>query len=365
MRLLFFVTLLFLAACANRTAAPVVPEAAAATDTVQRVFVATNRLEEDGQLFGIDRAIDTTLLSLDIAIPEKRELGSVADGGHKPNPKVHFAIAQQEKFQNIGSFMSEINRDIRAATTPEGREVTVYVHGYNNSFASAAFRMAQLSHDLNIEGPVVSFSWPSKGNLLGYEYDADSILFSRDALVTLLKNLDKTEGTSITLVAHSLGSSLVMEALRQIEHTNPGWSQRALSGVLLISPDINIDVFMNQSQVFTEWPQPFVIFSSQKDRILRFSAVLRGQRHRLGNLDDVKQLSALPVTFVDVSALSDGKDGNHFTVGTSKAFLELVNSSGQLGPAFLKGHSGAAGGLYGGSRRDGNLIELERPMSSR
>ena len=363
MRLRFIFALLFLAACADRHVAPIVP-AAASVGAVQKVFIATNRLE-DGSNFGIDRAMATKLLRLDVSVPPQREPGSIADGLAKPNPRVHFAIAQQKELQGWDEMKAELNRDLRAAKSPDGRDITVYVHEFNNSFSDAAFRMAQLSHDMNITGPVVSFSWPSRAHLLGYEYDTDSILFSRDALTELLKFLDKSEARSITLVAHSLGSALVMESLRQIEQIEPGWSSKALSGVLLISPDINPDVFRSQGMAFAKWPQPFVIFSSQKDRVLRLSARIRGQTHRLGNLEDIEELAELPISFVDVSALSDGRDGNHFTAGSSKAFLELVNSSGQLGEAFLRGRTGVNGSLLGTGRQIGNAVEHELLLPTR
>jgi esterase/lipase superfamily enzyme len=76
-----------------------------------------------------------------------------------------------------------------------------------------------------------------------------------------------------------------------------------------------------------------VIFSSSRDKVLRLSATLTGRRDRLGNIADVRELSDLQVTVLDVSAFADG-GANHNTALASASFLRLVNSIPLIDSAF-------------------------------
>ncbi len=104
-------------------------------------------------------------------------------------------------------------------------------------------------------------------------------------------------------------------------------SSGELKGVVLLSPDLDVDVFRSQANDIGELPQPFVIFGSSRDRILGLSARLSGADERLGNLEDLSKVADLEVTYYDTAAFNVG-DG-HFNAGTSPALLALL--SGILG----------------------------------
>ena len=101
--------------------------------------------------------------------------------------------------------------------------------------------------DFRLPGIGVHFSWPSAAHPLGYTYDRDSVLYARDGLEQLLRQVSAAGPDRIILVGHSLGSMLVMETLRQMEIRSPAWAQRNLGGVVLVSPDLDVDVFRQQS----------------------------------------------------------------------------------------------------------------------
>lgn len=333
MRAFLLVLTLFLTACAAEHDRPVVPEALA-FGTIKPVFSGTTRARDEHGLFGYGRSFDLSLLELAISIPEARAAGSVTTHHRPARPGRDFAIADMTEFRSAAGFRTALSRDMARNGT---RDVTVYVHGFNNSFSDAAFRIAQLTHDLNIPGTAVSYAWPSRASPLGYNYDTDSALFARDGLVDLLREIRAAGARQIVLVGHSMGGALVMETLRQIEIKTPGWAAANLAGVLLISPDQNVDVFRAQGAAFKKWPQPFVVFVSSKDIFLRLSARIRGERVRLGNLEELSQISDLPITFVDVTDLADGELGNHFTAGGSEAFVRLMRAPGKADAAFLRG----------------------------
>lgn len=347
--------LLALSACSDRTDGPLVPEAAS-IGFLQTVFVATNRQELPNGEFGIGRTPDLKMMQFAVSIPKERVAGEISDGRDKPKPGRDFVLTSRQNFDSAQDFKTRLQTDMARTGS---REVTLYVHGFNNSFADAAFRMAQLSHDLEIGGPVVSFSWPSRGNPLGYQYDLDSVFYSRDALEQTFRAIMDAGAQKVRLVAHSMGGALALEALRQLEMTAPGWAARSLGGVLLISPDVNVDVFRSQTSIFTEWPQPFVIFSSKRDVLLRFSGVLRGEDRQLGVLDNLDEIDDLPIVVFDVTDIDDGDAARHFTAATSPSFIKLITVAGRVDSAFLQGHVKKTDSIFGSRRVQGKAVSVK------
>jgi len=258
---------------------------------------------------------------------------------------------------------SAFRLDLRKSIQRTNGQVTLFVHGYNNSFADPAFRISQLAHDLELPATLTAFSWPSRGNPLGYEYDDDSTMFSRDPLQDMLFDLASANPRELILVAHSMGSFLLMETLRQIELQQPGWTARNVSAVILMSPDLGVDVFRAQASAFADWPQPFVIFVSGRDRVLQLSAVLRGEEVRLGNLVDPEPLGELPVQIIDISAFDDRKSGNHFVVAGSPALLKLLGAAQELNRDFARDRTASVLSLPGTPRvlRNATQVRLAPP----
>lgn len=346
-RLLFLVVVAMavLSGCADRIAAPVLP-AAARVGALYDVFVATNRQVETGGEFGTERAKTLSFRKMAVSVPPNRKTGRVPQGFKSPDPSVHFTYANAAAFEGSKQFVSALRSHL-SAKRPGDREVTIFVHGYNNSFNDGVFRVAQLMHDLELPGTAVHFSWPSAANPLGYTYDRDSVLLSRDALEAVLADVAAAKPDKIIIAGHSMGSLLIMEALRQRDIRSPGWSRRHIDGVFFLSPDIDIDLFKSQVEKFGGLPEPFVIFVSQKDRALLISEALNGSRHRLGILDDPTEIEELPVTLVDISTFSKARDMGHFTLGTSAVLLRLFSKIGELEKAFRSDRSGRPGLLPG------------------
>ncbi len=330
--------ILLLAACSDRTAAPIRPDALS-VGINRDIFVGTSRAINTQGEYGIGRASSLSLLQATVSIPPDRSIGTVSDGFEKPKPERDFVLARMTEYEGASRFAASLKKDI-AAKSDAQQEVTVFVHGFNNSFSDAIFRMAQLGHDLELPGAQVSYAWPSRGNPLGYEYDRDSALFARDGLAELLQIVKSAGRPNIILVAHSMGSALVMETLRQLEIAQPGWVGENIQGIILMSPDINVDVFRSQFRYLKTVPDPFVVFVSRKDAVLRLSSRLRGEKNQLGNIENANDVSDLPITIVDVTAFSDRKSGNHFIAGGSPALIQLLRRSEDLDREFLRGRNG-------------------------
>jgi esterase/lipase superfamily enzyme len=262
-----------------------------------------------------------------------------------PDPAREFLTADVIPYDDAPAFRRGLETAL--AALPRGsREVTVFTHGFNNTFAEGLYRIAQMSHDLSVPGVTVHYAWPSAGKTLAYLRDRDSALFARDGFERTLDEVTAAGAERIVIVGHSMGGALVMETLRQMAIRGRAPVDRRIGGVILMSPDLDVDVFHAQASAIGRLPQPFVIFTSRKDRALALSARLTGMRRdRLGNLRDVTEVADLAVTVVDVAAFSTG-DG-HLNVARSPALIRILGRIGDIDAAFGTDRSGKAGLIPG------------------
>lgn len=325
---------LALANCVDRSASPTVPEALGIGSNY-RVFAASSRLPEGTGDFGYRRSDQLRYLSLTVSIPPNREPGTLVFGYGNPKPNRQFTMADREIFPDAAAFRADLS-DSMMAHSLANKEVTIFVHGFNATQSETAFRAAQLAHDIDLPGELMVYSWPSRGKPLAYAYDSDSALFARDGLEQTIREVKAAGAKRIVLVAHSMGSLLTMETLRQLDIKDPGWTGRNLGGVVLISPDLDVDVFRAQMARISNPPKPFIVFVSDKDKILNLSARLRGTHNapRLGNRSSVELVKDLPIEIIDTTAFSDTAGSTHFVPATSPALLAMLEGATQLNRTF-------------------------------
>lgn len=334
MRGIYLVAILgILAACSERGYTPTRPQALE-VGKPYTVFAATTRQQDEDGSFGFGRSDRIRLLELTVSIPPEREPGQLDFGYSDPDPTTQFTMAGRHEFSSPEDFRQRLRQKTTRDDTGR-REVTLFVHGYNATQAETAFRAAQLAHDFDMPGALMIYSWPSQGKALGYAYDADSMLFARDGLETVMRAIRAT-GADLVVVAHSMGSALAMETMRQIEISDPGWTHRNLAAVMLIAPDLDVEVFKTQTARFQKLPQPFVIFSSGRDPVLSLSGLLRGStdRTRLGQVDSLEALSDIPVQLVDTTAYALDAYSWHLVAGTSPAFLTMMREARAVQQSF-------------------------------
>lgn len=331
---LAFLGLFALAACTDRSFTPVVPSALD-IGTPFTVFTATTRAQRPDGTYGYERSETLQRLELTVSIPPAHTPGELQYAYARPKPETQFTMAGRDTLDTPDVFRARIDQKLSGLTGAE-REVLVFVHGYNETQAEAVFRAAQLSVDINLPGATVVYSWPSQGKTLGYAYDIDSALFARDGLEQLLFELDSSSAQRILLVAHSMGSLVVMETLRQIDLHKPGWVGRNIGGVALISPDLDVKLFRSQMKGLSKIPHPFVVFVSDEDQVLNLSARLRGgkNRERLGTINGINEVAEFPIEIIDTTAFSDDAGNAHFVAGSSPAMLALVSQTRSLNSAF-------------------------------
>jgi esterase/lipase superfamily enzyme len=323
--ILICLTLLGLTACSPRGEIAVLP--GQDSGTVQTVYVATNRNPATGadpntvqQNFGAARHPQLRFARIDVSVPPNHALGQIEwPGQAKPDPTRHFVTTDGAIYDGQAAF----RRALRRAPGAQAREIVLFVHGYNVNNAEALYRLAQVAHDYQAPVPVLAYSWASAGSPQGYAYDRDSVIFSRDGLEDLLTGL-AADDWQITVIAHSMGSQLVMETLRQISIAGRHSVLDNIEAVALISPDIDADVFVQQARRIQPFPQPFAMLVSARDRALGLSAWLTGTPARLGAIRSTDRLGGLPVEIIDLSAVEGGDTAGHATAFTAPAAIRML-----------------------------------------
>ena len=270
------------------------------------------------------RADDMNFTRLDISLPPSHQLGEIEwPKWQEANVEKHFAVRHEETFNSAEGFLGSLRAE------PANGEVVLFVHGYNVNLSEAVYRMAQLSNDYELDMPVISFSWPSAANAAGYIYDRDSVVFSRDALENILKALVR-DGHKIALVGHSMGSQLIMETLRQMSIAGDTAVLHNLARVILMSPDIDEDVFLAQSERIDPFPKNFVLLVSRQDRALGLASMITGRPNRLGSIESPDVLRHLPITIIDMSHVRGGDALGHSKALTAPRAIAQLTGLTQL-----------------------------------
>jgi esterase/lipase superfamily enzyme len=147
----------------------------------------------------------------------------------------------------------------------------------------------------------MAFSWPSRAKLFDYGYDRDSALSSRDALHAVLEELlvRPTPGR-VDIVAHSIGTMLTMEALRQLHARHGDLAGEHIGAVIFASPDIDMDVFATSIRRIGPLAHKIVVITATNDRALELSGWMAGGMTRVGTAEKSK-LQQLGLRVFDAS----------------------------------------------------------------
>ncbi|MDG2014586.1 MAG: alpha/beta hydrolase [Pirellulaceae bacterium] len=170
------------------------------------------------------------------------------------------------------------------------RHVVVFVHGYNTELIENTLLAAEIFHYLGRDGAMISFEWPSHARLLGYVADKGNAMYSTRQLRALLSNISKEcDADSVTILAHSAGSPIVVNALREIRLLDYDMSPEEIrdkyriNRVVLAAPDMDTMAFINAvHDRFHEVAGKVAVYASPEDKALELSEWLTGSQ-RLGN----------------------------------------------------------------------------------
>ncbi|MBX4929706.1 alpha/beta hydrolase [Rhizobium binae] len=324
------VATLVLAGCGGRPvgvmqAAGAVPPGTSKVD----LLVATTRAADDNPavLFSGERGTGLTVNAVDVSIPPdaNRKVGQVQWPKRLPaDPLRDFVTVSVDPLEGERAGEHWLKTHM-----PKSRRVLVFVHGFNNRYEDAVYRFAQIVHDSHADVAPVVFTWPSRASIFDYNYDKESTNYSRDALEELLTRTAANPAVAdITIMAHSMGTWLTVEALRQMAIRN-GEVAGKINNVILASPDLDVDVFGRQFASLGKDKPHFTIFVSQDDRALALSRRISGNIDRLGQIDPSAEpyrskLEAAGITVLDLTKLKGGDRLNHGKFAESPEVVKLI-----------------------------------------
>jgi esterase/lipase superfamily enzyme len=229
---------------------------------------------------------------------------------------------------NQGAFSQAVIGDL----SRPGRNLLVFIHGFDNTFSDAITRAAfnrewlAAADQPGASTTVVAFSWPSLGKAVSFpvaqeDYRADQTMAQNSGihLMAFLANLSpilasaRAGGQRATLLAHSMGNlALVSGVENWFLHGNG--NDVMLDLAILAAADCRYDTF---DQPFpgglsglVRLTQRVSVYYSQSDQILKLSMVINLGAKRLGqdgphNMADTSEFPTNVYTMVNCSAYQD------------------------------------------------------------
>ncbi len=249
------------------------------------ILVATTRergTKDDPEAFSARRASVVNHATVTVSIPKHHIPGRIEWPDQMPADPLNHFVTTDRRVLSAPDFLDRL-RQRAASPGIEAGSVLVYVHGYNTLYEEAVYRLAQIVHDSGYKGTAVLFAWPSRGKAPLYLADRDASTWSRDYLEQTLRRLaGLKEVREINVLAHSMGSWLTAEVLRQAKMKGDGQFGGKLNDVILASPDIDVGVFVSQLETIGKLRRPMTILASGDGNVLALSTVLSGGVKRVG-----------------------------------------------------------------------------------
>jgi esterase/lipase superfamily enzyme len=219
------------------------------------------------------------------------------------DPKRHFTLKEVRSLTK-----DEFLRLVRERLGPSRSfkdHALIFVHGFNTSFEHALFRTAQIAYDIKFDGAPFLYSWPSKGALSSqdYSYDRESAGQAEPYLLQFLETVARETGaTSVSIIAHSMGSQLLLPVLRDLKRATPPGV--AISQVILAAPDVDRDAFENIAREVIGVSRGMTMLAASNDRALGISRRFWGGVPRAGDVPANGPIVLAGVDTIDVTAIS-------------------------------------------------------------
>ena len=294
------------------------------------IFLATTRrgVQSDraADRFGPDDADSLQFAAVGVNVPPygARGTGELPRKGtfsSAPNPAKEFFVASVIPADS-NRFVQRIAADLAVTRS---RNILVFVHGFNTSFEDAAVRAAQIAADLNFDGTVVLFSWPSAASVTSYVRDQQAARNAGFHLLRLLRGtLVAAQPDHIELLGHSMGSETIAKALSLAPAID---SLPKFDQVVFAAPDLDRRVFGREILPRLETRAARVtLYASNDDDALRASRAVNGV-WRLGlggdSLVVIKGMDTIDATRVRADAIGHTLFGNQaFLADLSALFAE-------------------------------------------
>ncbi len=234
------------------------------------------------------------------------------------------------------------------------KHISLFVHGYNNTWLDALSRYNQLQKDLYAGtdglGVIVLYTWPSNGRVTDYLADRQDAEASRTALAELFVALhdhviamqrlaartddeEKLCRAKISVIAHSMGNYVMQNALATAsQQLNNPQLVTLIHQLAMVAADVDNDLLQeskptdSDGSLMANLCYRITALYSGLDQVLGASAGLKhfGTR-RLGRSGLADRTDVYDnVWDFDVTALIQGVENTHSGVFESKKSLSLL-----------------------------------------
>ena len=219
-----------------------------------------------------------------VSVPIRHSPGEIERPDWTPfnwsdDPRKHFTILALNPLNGPQMFSQLTERMgwLRQRFGGSERSALLFVHGYNVSFEDAAYRTAQVAHDIRFQGVPIFYSWPSKVTTALYTHDRTRIDQSESLIGAFIVDvLDRAKPDKLYILAHSMGARGVSQALSKVAATRPDLKDR-IAALILASPDIDKEVFVtNVAPRLSSMARSVTTYVSSRDKALLASQKVNG-----------------------------------------------------------------------------------------
>lgn len=185
-------------------------------------------------------------------------------------------------------FQAAITQLNKAIDDSPIKEITVYVHGANNSFYRSAAQAAQYRHFTGRQAIVLFFSWPSAESLFRYGEDVSNIMETVPIFAHYLKFLAQySSAERINILCYSAGATLTTKTLAMLGSNQSRADREAyrqslrLGSVYFAAPDTDFDDFIEEYRQYQDIVDRVTVTINHNDSVLGIS---RSMFHAKGGL---------------------------------------------------------------------------------
>ncbi|MFN8553270.1 MAG: alpha/beta hydrolase [Candidatus Obscuribacterales bacterium] len=202
-------------------------------------------------------------------------------------------------FDNADQFYAEL------AKYDKGEPIC-FLHGYHRNFKTSVQLGFETAKGLN--RPIVLFSWPTRNSYVKYFVDETNAEWAGPHFAAFLNELgNHVPSRNITLIAHSVGAKVITSAFQTLALNRSSSDLPKFSKVLMCSPDIDRDIFVEQAPLVKLFGSDVRIYVSARDKRIALSNFFHGG-YRIGSATKLRNIEGIEI--VNFEAEDKGRFGH-------------------------------------------------------
>lgn len=137
-------------------------------------------------------------------------------------------------------------KSLTARARRHAKSALVFVPGFNVSPEAAVQQAAQMASDIEFDGSVFVYPWPSQGVTHRLAADVPRAEIATAGLVAFVDRICRTSGAErLHLIANGMGNQVLLPALARMAADPSSALRTPLREVVLLAPTVPVDDFRN------------------------------------------------------------------------------------------------------------------------